>query len=268
VTTRPLTADALRRFLPGHRIVWAVHAFGSVASTNDVAVRLARSDAPEGTLVVSGVQTAGRGRRGSRWESPEGGLWMSFVLRPAFETKRRPGVSLVAASALARTLHAATGLAVRLKWPNDVFVEGRKVAGAMVRTAGDALVVGVGINVNVPADDLPRGPRYEATSLLRETGRTWDRARLLGRFLDGFERRYEDYAGRNASRVMDEWRGLSLVLGELVSIAGGGFSYEGSVVGIEEDAALVVRLPDGRQQRVPPLGDVTCAVLRTEPRRP
>lgn len=260
----PLTADELGRILPVRGIEWTVHAFGSVGSTNDVAVNLARSGAPEGTLVVASVQTAGRGRRGEPWESPEGGLWMSFVLRPRLEASRRPGISLVSATAVARALHAISGLPVRLKWPNDVLVGGRKIGGVMVESAGDALVVGMGVNVNIPPDDLPRPRWYEATSLLRETGRLWDRAELAGRIVDAFESRYEAYTGAGRDRVLDEWRRLSLILNEIVSVAGGGLTFDGTVVGIDEDAAVIVRLPDGRQVRVLPLGDATLRILKPE----
>jgi BirA family biotin operon repressor/biotin-[acetyl-CoA-carboxylase] ligase len=248
--------------LPSHGIAWTVHAYGTVGSTSDVALKLARSGAPEGTLVVSETQTAGRGRRSAPWESPEGGLWMSFVLRPRLGPERRPGISLVSATAVAKALHALSGLPVRLKWPNDVIIEGRKIAGVMVESAGESLVVGIGINVNIPEEDLPRPRWYEATSLLRETGRLWDRAVLAARILDAFESRYADYAGRDTARVMNEWRGLSLVLNELVSVAGGGSSFTGAVVAIDEDAAVVVRLPDGRQVRVLPHGDSTLTILR------
>ena len=261
-----LTADALRRVLPSSGIAWAAHAYGTVGSTNDVALKLAHSGAPEGTLVVAEVQTAGRGRRGNRWDSPEGGLWMSLILRPGFASVRRPGISLVSATAVARALHAVSGLPVRLKWPNDVHIGHRKIAGVMVEAAGDALVVGIGVNVNIPEDDLPTPRYYEATSLLSETGRLWDRSELVGRVLDAFESRYADYAAGDLVRALDEWRELSLVLGEMVAVTCGPLSFEGSVVGIDEDGAIIVRLPDGRQERVPPSGDVTCSLLETKTR--
>ena len=151
-----LTEDTILPLVRDLRIRWRVHAYGSIVSTNDTAKRLAGAGAPEGTLVVAETQTGGHGRRGSVWESPPGGLWFSFVVRPHLPPERASGLSVVAAVAVARTVIDCAGLDARIKWPNDVFVGGRKLAGVMILSAGDgALVVGVGVNANVPEGKLP-----------------------------------------------------------------------------------------------------------------
>ena len=247
----PLTADALSPLLRMHRIRWQVHAYGSITSTNDAAKRLSDAGAPEGTLVVAEVQTGGYGRRGNAWESPPGGLWFSFVVRSHLPPERASGLSVVAAVAVAGAVNDAFDLGARIKWPNDIFVEGRKLAGAMVSSAAfGALVVGVGLNANLSEDALPVLPWYEATSLERETGEPVDRARLLAMILGRFEDRYFAYRGPEHEALMDEWRELSLVLGEEVV----------ATCGLEDDGGLVLRLADGRHRKLLPTGGVTLCI--------
>lgn len=189
---------------------WRVRAFGSVGSTSDVARRLAAAGAPEGTVVVAGTQWAGRGRRGDPWHSPRGGLWFSMVLRPGLPDDDAHGVCAAASLAVSRAVRVAAGVPAEVKWPNDVLVGGRKVAGVLVEggRAGN-YVLGVGINVNVPADEMPVAAGYEATSLEREAGRRFDRAELLGAFLSEFEPRYIALKRGGVAAIAGEWRTAS-----------------------------------------------------------
>ncbi len=257
----PLTADSLSPLLRMHRIGWQVHAYGSVTSTHDAAKRLSDAGAPEGSLVVAEVQTGGYGRRGNPWESPPGGLWFSFVVRSHLPPERASGLSVVAAVAVARAVNDSFDLGARIKWPNDIFVGGRKLAGAMVSSAAfGALVVGVGLNANVPEGALPELPWYEATSLERETGGPVDRARLLAEILARFEDRYFAYRSPEHEALMAEWRELSLVLGEEVVATCGDERIEGTVFALEDDGGLVLRLADGRHRKLLPTGGVTLSV--------
>jgi len=257
----PLTEDTILPLLRDLQIRWRVHAYGSIVSTNDTAKWLAATGASEGTLVVAETQTGGRGRRGNAWESPPGGLWFSFVVRPHLPPDRASGLCVVAAVSVARTVIDFAGLGARIKWPNDVFVGGRKLAGVMVMSAGEgALVVGVGINANVPEVELPAPAWYEATSLLRETGESCDRAALLACFLVEFERRYFAYRGPDHKGLMEEWRELSLVIGETVTATVGDETVRGTVFGIEEDGGIVLRLADGSHRKLLPTGDATLSV--------
>jgi BirA family biotin operon repressor/biotin-[acetyl-CoA-carboxylase] ligase len=257
-----ITEGDVRSHLPSGRIDWVVHAFGTVGSTSDVAARLAASGAPEGTLVVAALQTRGRGRRGNPWQSPEGGLWFSVVLRPHLPPERASGLSIAAAIAVARTLREDSGIEARIKWPNDVHVGARKIAGVMLESAPDqALVLGVGIDANISREDLPRPRWYETTSILVETGRPVDLAELLGRVLRAFEDRYFRHRGPERARLIDEWRELSVTLGEQVIVARAGEVVEGTVFGLEDDGSLIVRLVEGRHERVAPIGDVTLEVV-------
>jgi len=162
-----------------------------VGSTPSTQLLLA-PDAPEGALVVAEEQTAGRGRLGRSWFAPAGtSLLCSLQLRPDTPTERLPELTGVAARACADAIAALTGLEPALKFPNDVLVGGRKVAGILAEARDGRVVLGVGINVNLPADELPEDVDRPATSLLVETGRELDRAELLAELLERLERRYD-----------------------------------------------------------------------------
>jgi BirA family transcriptional regulator, biotin operon repressor / biotin---[acetyl-CoA-carboxylase] ligase len=149
--------------------------------------------APEGTVVVAGEQTAGRGRLGRRWLAPAGtSLLCSVQLRPRIDPRRLPELTGIAARACGEAIAAVTGLAPELKDPNDLLLRGRKVAGVLAEAREERVVLGIGINVNIEAADLPQEVDLPATSLLVETGRT-DRAELLIELLDRLEQRYDEW---------------------------------------------------------------------------
>ncbi len=165
----------------------AVHRHLVLTSTNDEALRLAASGAPAGTAVVAEEQTAGRGRAGHSWNSPPGvALLFSVVLRPALPPERLPLVPLACGCAISRAVVDFTALPARVKWPNDILVNGRKCAGLLCEAASGAVVCGVGVNVNTPPEALPPRPIFPASSLLAESGASspFDREALLSAMLD------------------------------------------------------------------------------------
>jgi BirA family biotin operon repressor/biotin-[acetyl-CoA-carboxylase] ligase len=172
-----------------------VHALETAGSTNDEAIRLALLGAPEGTVVTADFQTAGRGRDGRGWVSPRGqNLLLSIVVRPRLKPSGAPVLTLLAAHAVQDTL-ASFGIPSAVKKPNDVLVEGKKIAGILTesRSKGDALewcVVGVGLNVNAGKEDLPE----EAVSL-RMLGHEKSVSEARDLFLKNFRERYESQAG-------------------------------------------------------------------------
>jgi BirA family biotin operon repressor/biotin-[acetyl-CoA-carboxylase] ligase len=152
------------------------------------------ADASEGTLVVAGEQTEGRGRLGRRWLAPAGtSLLCSLQLRPDVPGARLPELTGVAARACAEAIAALTGLDPELKFPNDVLLGGRKVAGVLAEARENRVVLGIGVNVNVAEAQLPQRVDRPATSLLVETGREIDRTVLLAELLERLERRYDDW---------------------------------------------------------------------------
>ncbi len=154
--------------------------------------RLLAPDAPEGTVAVAGEQTEGRGRLGRRWEAPAGtSVLCSVQLRPKVDASRFPELTILGAEACADAIRSVTGLEPTLKDPNDVLIGGRKVAGVLGESEAHRVVLGIGINANVPADELPDEVRIPATSLLIEAGAPVDRIALLVELLATLERRYD-----------------------------------------------------------------------------
>jgi BirA family biotin operon repressor/biotin-[acetyl-CoA-carboxylase] ligase len=166
-----------------------IHAYNSVHSTNDIAARLASEGAPEGTIVTSEIQTKGRGRLSRSWHSPpETGIYSSIILRPKFASEQAPGLSIMTALALADTIETYCPDQTKIKWPNDVLISGRKVAGILTELSAEGrriehVVIGVGINVNHRAEDFPEELRSIATSVRRVTRRKQSRVELFQKFL-------------------------------------------------------------------------------------
>jgi BirA family biotin operon repressor/biotin-[acetyl-CoA-carboxylase] ligase len=237
-----LSRETLERALGSG--VNAVRYLAVCDSTNRVAMEWARAGAPEGCLVVADDQRAGRGRLDRRWFAPPGRcLLFSLVLRPGFPPDRLGLISLAAGVGLSVAL-GHEGLEARLKWPNDVLIAGRKVAGILCESdllAGrtQAVILGVGVNVNVEREAFPEELRSTATSLCAEAGRRFDRPALLAAFLASFRR---CYAGLGAPRppVLDAYRGLCETLGRKVRIEGAERSFEAEAVDIDTGGGLVL----------------------------
>ena len=156
--------------------------------------RLLGDEHPEGAVALTEEQTEGRGRLGRAWLSPPGvSLLFSLLLKPPVETARLPELTLVAGEAAAEAIAQVTRLAPEIKLPNDILVGGGKTAGILAEARDGRVVLGVGVNVNVPAPDLPPGSDPPATSLLLESGSEVDRLELLVELLDRLEHAYDDW---------------------------------------------------------------------------
>jgi BirA family transcriptional regulator, biotin operon repressor / biotin---[acetyl-CoA-carboxylase] ligase len=234
-------ADRLGSF--GRQILW----YADVLSTNDLAAVLAESGAREGLVVVANAQSAGRGRQGRSWASPPGaGLYVSTILRPA--ERALSLLTIAAGVALAEGIHSATGLAPDLKWPNDVFVGGRKAAGVLAEatssTAGTSVVLGFGINVSPAA--YPPEIAGRATNLEEELGKAVDRGLLLAECLCSLAARYEDLQRDRIAAVVEAWRDRAAsTLGRRVRWDAAGGPLEGVAEDIDDTGALVVRTATG-----------------------
>lgn len=230
----------------------------SLPSTNDAALDRLEAGCPHGHLVVADVQTAGRGRRGRAWHSASGaGIYASLVLRG--ERALPSPTLLVAAAALgiAEGIEAATGLEVGIKWPNDLWIQGRKAAGILVEARGyapaaPAVVVGFGINVNHTSADLPPELAASATSLALAAGRAFDRGAVLRAVLEALEPRVDAVlAGGAAPDLAEAYRARSVVLGRRVELTDEGRSLAGTVADLSPTDGLVLRTDDGVHLHVP-----------------
>jgi BirA family biotin operon repressor/biotin-[acetyl-CoA-carboxylase] ligase len=252
--TRDGVADRVETRVIGRCIHW----HETLPSTNDRAIDLAESRAPEGTVVVAEEQTAGRGRLGRPWVSPRGGVWLSVILRPDLPLPRVPLIGLAASVAAARSILTTTGLAARVKWPNDVLVGGRKVVGVLLEAGaeGEWVVVGIGVNANVSHAALPKGAGYPATSLQELLGRPMDRVALLQALLGELERGYDGLRLGDTPSVLRRWREMSDTLGRNVRVETAAGAIEGVAADIDGEGALLIERRGGAIQRVV-AGEVT-----------
>jgi BirA family transcriptional regulator, biotin operon repressor / biotin---[acetyl-CoA-carboxylase] ligase len=181
---------------------------------------LADSGLPEGAIATTEHQTRGRGRLGRSWdESPGTALLVSVLLEPPPDG-RLPELSLVAALAVAETVEGATGLSTQVKWPNDVMLNRRKVAGILSELVGGAVVVGIGLNVNQTRDELPRDAHTEPGSLRSLTGTTYDRAALLGSLLSALERAYDIWREDGLDGLYGELGARDFLRGRRITVGG------------------------------------------------
>ncbi|MGE5311865.1 MAG: biotin--[acetyl-CoA-carboxylase] ligase [Nitrospirota bacterium] len=238
-----------------------IHYFQDLDSTNRVAQELARQGEAEGTAVLAERQLSGRGRQGRTWHSPAGvGLYYSLILRPALPPNQVQLLTLAVAVAVVRAISAQTGLSPKIKWPNDILIRGKKVAGILIEAEAAAeqiayAVVGVGINVNHTAADLGRPLEALATSLRLEVGRLVERSALAAELFAELENWYERLKMGNSSLILDEWRGHAATLGRQVRVLLGQTTVEGTALDINNEGALVVERRDG-SRTVVHAGDV------------
>lgn len=230
--------------------------FMRVGSTNRVAFDLARRGYPEGTLVIAEEQTAGRGRWQRSWFSPpQTGIWMSLILRPDMAPVRVPQVTLVLGAACARAIHGFLGYRPGIKWPNDLLYDGKKFCGILVEMEAAAeqvhfLVAGIGVNVNQEESEFPPELKERATSLRMITGRRVDRLSLLCRILDALEEDYRCFCSEGFTAVRRGWLEYEATLGKEVCVRLGSRELMGTAEDLDEEGNLLLRLSDGRLQRV------------------
>lgn len=238
-----------------------IHYFPAISSTNNEAKQLAAAGCPEGTIVVADEQRQGRGRLARGWFSPpRGGIWLSVVLRPPFTPREAPKCTLMAAVAVARALRAETGLEVEIKWPNDIMYQGRKMVGILTELSAEMdainfIVLGLGINANIPTDAFPSELAAIATSPQAELGRAISRIALLQRVLRELEAHYFLVRQQGFDPVLTLWRQLSCTLGRQVDCFAPDRTFSGVAVDIDCDGALIVQ-GDGFTERVV-AGDVS-----------
>jgi BirA family biotin operon repressor/biotin-[acetyl-CoA-carboxylase] ligase len=220
---------------------------GVVPSTQVLAFELAASGAVDGTAIVAASQTAGRGRRGRRWEDePGASLLVSIIVRPSRPPREWPRLSFAAALAVADMLAEVAGLPARLKWPNDVLVGGRKIAGILLESRSGLAVVVVGIGVNLAQRDFPPALADRATSVVLQAHAPVDGEVALAALLDAFARWRARLEGEGFATLRQRWLALSDTIGR--SVRGDG--WQGEAVDLDEDGALLLRAGGGLQRVV------------------
>lgn len=220
--------------------------YKAVKSTNDLAIETAERGARHGTIVTAEQQSRGRGRFSRSWYSPPGtGIYISVILRPRFKPERAPGLSIMTAVALADTTAQYCPKRVRIKWPNDLLIGGKKVAGILTELSAERnrihhVIIGVGINVNHGIGSFPEEIRGIATSLRRATRRKINRVEFLQRFLVNLETEFERYSRHGLRKALPRVRRYSSLIGREVRVKVGRNITTGRAVDIAPDGSLLI----------------------------
>lgn len=234
-----------------------IRLFDLVDSTNVIAKDWAIKGGPEGGLVIAEGQTRGRGRLGRSWASPKGkGLWMSLILRPNIGAEDIFIMTIIVSLALRRTLVKLGLENTKIKWPNDIVVNERKMSGILLDLISygmdvDSIIVGIGINVNMDRDDIPEEVRHKASSLKLELGRGIDRSYLLSILVKELEDIYLSFLeDKNKDMLMAEYKEHSIILNKKVRVISAKEEFLGLAKDYGEDGSLIVEKSEGSTVRV------------------
>ncbi|MBU6410212.1 MAG: biotin--[acetyl-CoA-carboxylase] ligase, partial [Verrucomicrobia bacterium] len=252
-----LFADDLAARLAGAGVIGRdVRVFEETTSTNDVAEKLARDGAAEGVVIFAESQSRGRGRLGRQWLSPpRQGLWFSILLRPLLRPQETTQLTVMAATALRRAISHETSLEVKIKWPNDILIGGKKVAGILTEMSAELdrvrhVILGIGVDVNQQAGDFPPELRRSATSLRMECGVAVSRAALAAAALRELDADYERLRAGKFGAVADEWENFCATLGGNVTVQIGDERFHGRAEALDETGALLLRTEHGRLKTI------------------
>jgi BirA family biotin operon repressor/biotin-[acetyl-CoA-carboxylase] ligase len=245
-----LLPEVIRQGLPRSLFTRVVHCFHVIESTNSYAKELGTQGVAEGALVVTEHQTGGKGRLGRRWHSPPGAnLLFSTLFRPPFSIDRVFSLTMVTAVSLVDAISEATGLRALIKWPNDIYCNGKKMAGVLTEfsadhTGVDFVVVGTGLNVNWDIRSRPE-LAHVATSLMKEVGHSIPRVAILIRILEQLESNYARLLRGEGPLIRDRWNEHSMVIGKEVLIDPEGQGKRARVTGIDRNGALLIQEENG-----------------------
>jgi BirA family transcriptional regulator, biotin operon repressor / biotin---[acetyl-CoA-carboxylase] ligase len=258
-----LIVEEIRKNLKTRLIGRKIHYFTELGSTQDLAIYMAENspEAVNGTAILAEQQDKGRGRLKSRWISPDGGIWLSIILKPLMPASKSPLLSFTAALAVCETIAQQTSLESKVKWPNDVLINHKKVCGILldVATKGDRVeyaVIGIGINANVniqkilPFLDDNKHREVSATSLKNElSGKYVNRAAFLKLLLERFEFYYDRLQKEDGSPII-----VNKIKDRLeynsVTIEQGNRTIEGAIIGLSLDGSLLIKQNDGTSVEV------------------
>jgi len=227
-----------------------------IDSTQFLAHQLAREGAAHGTVIIADEQTKGKGRMNRAWHSAPGhGIWMSIILRPQLLPYLATQLTLLTATVLADVIAEHIELRPQIKWPNDILINGKKTVGILTEMQSEQdqiqyVVIGMGINVNQPTNELPNDISYKATSLNVESGKEWDIKEVIQYILQTFEKSYESYIENGFPEVKKKWESYGFKIGEMIDIKTMQNAWRSEFLGIAEDGALLATDPDGNETKL------------------
>jgi BirA family biotin operon repressor/biotin-[acetyl-CoA-carboxylase] ligase len=251
-----LTPSEMRPLLRTKWMGRTIHHFHSMDSTNSTAYQLALQGAEEGEVVVAESQKKGRGRLGRKWFSPPlTNLYLSVILRPEIPPQQASLMTLMAAVATAGAILKFSGLQPMIKWPNDILLKNRKVAGLLneIHSEMDRIhfvVLGIGVNLNMDEKMFSKEIRSLATSLKREMGQSISRKAFLQTLLEELEMWYETFLKEGAAPIMKAWRDKAQIQGRPVKVTSFREVLLGTAIDVDSDGALILETKDGERKRV------------------
>jgi BirA family biotin operon repressor/biotin-[acetyl-CoA-carboxylase] ligase len=244
-----------------------IHHFHSLDSTNSKAYQLALNGAEEGEVVIAESQEKGRGRLGRQWFSPPFlNLYLSVILRPKISPHQASLITLMAAVATADAIQKFSGVIPLIKWPNDILLRDRKVAGLLNEIHSEMdrvhfVILGIGVNLNIDGKMFSRAIRRVATSVRIEMGRTVSRKAFLQFFLQELERWYSIFLKEGGAVILKAWRDRAHIKGRRVKVTSFGKTLAGVAIDVDSDGALILETGDGKRKRVV-AGDVEYSKQR------
>jgi len=233
-----------------------IHHFQTIDSTNYKAYQLALIGAEEGEVVIAESQKKGRGRLGRHWFSPSFlNLYLSVILRPKIPPQQASIITLMAAVATAEAIEKFSGLKPSIKWPNDILLRSRKVAGLLneIQSEMDQIhfvILGIGVNLNMDERMFPKEIRSTATSLKKEMGQTISRKAFLQSLLGELEEWYGIFLKEGGAAILKAWRDRAQIEGKRVKVTSFGETVAGVAVDVDSDGALILRTQDGDEKRI------------------
>jgi len=241
-----LHASSVSHLLKCLRIGKKIISLPETVSTNAVAFKMAEAGAEEGSVVIAECQTGGKGRLGRKWASPAGvNLYCSIILRPPIQPVAAPQLTFLSVIAAARAIEQLTPLKPRIKWPNDILINGKKVAGLLNEMSAETdkvnfVILGIGVNLNMSAEQFPEDLRHPATSLYIETGEKVDRTVFTRVMLQELDSLYSTFLAEGYAQARSEWLLRSRLEGATVTVTDNNTVRTGKVIGINEYGALLL----------------------------
>ncbi|HLR65123.1 MAG TPA: biotin--[acetyl-CoA-carboxylase] ligase [Pseudogracilibacillus sp.] len=251
-----LSANTLSWGLKTHTIGKKFIHYESIPSTQKLAHELAIDGAKHGTIIVADEQTEGRGRLGRKWESLKGDtISMSFILRPHILPYVAPQLTLLTATVIAEVIEKVSHLQPKIKWPNDILINDKKICGILTEMHAEQdqvvyVVIGIGMNMNQNDEQLFKNEHYQATSLKNETSESWDIKHFIQHIVEHFEVAYEQFMEIGFSNIKNKWEHYGFKMNEIVHYTVGKEERRGRFLGIAEDGALLMKQASGQVEKI------------------
>jgi BirA family biotin operon repressor/biotin-[acetyl-CoA-carboxylase] ligase len=253
----------LSKLLRSSSIGKSIFLFNELDSTQDYAMTLPKSESLHGTIVIAKKQDMGKGRIGRTWISPEGGLWMSIIFRPNFSVDNIIFIQFIGALAVANAIREITKIDCKLKWPNDVLINEKKVCGILVdvnlENENNKIVMGIGLNANIDSSSINNflDGNVKATTLKEECGNDIDLLFLIKSILEKLEHYYDALSRGKTLEIIDSWKEKSDMFGKRAIVYDGNEKLIGHVIDIDQNGGLVMKLTDGSVKNIIYYSDVS-----------